>query len=36
MKLARAKFSLQPAGSEQAQFNCGNHLGYFGQQDWDE
>lgn len=29
MKLARAKFRLQPAGSEQAQFNCGNHCRLF-------
>lgn len=29
MKLARDKFRLQPAGSEQAQINCGNHCGLF-------
>lgn len=29
VKLARDKFRLQPAGSEQAQINCGNHCGLF-------
>lgn len=29
MNLARAEFRLQPAGSEQAQINCGNHCRLF-------